>query len=55
MHFFVRNSFKKVSAGNITAAARSFTVIAQVQGLLALLQAAVIFYTVILIANNLVF
>ena len=55
MRYFVRNSFKKASAGNITAAARSFTIIAQVQGLLTLSQAAIIFYTVILIANNLVF
>ncbi|HTF94729.1 MAG TPA: hypothetical protein VL995_01230 [Cellvibrio sp.] len=55
IRYFVRNSFKKASAGNITAAARSFTIIAQVQGLLTLLQAAIIFYAVALIANHLAF
>src|SRR5690606_32075913 len=53
MRYLVCNSFKKASAGNITAAARSFTIIAQVQGLLTLLQAAIIFYAVALIANHL--
>ena len=55
MRYFVRNSFAKASAGDITAAARSFSVIAQVQGFLALLQVAVIFYTVILISRNITF
>ena len=55
MRYFIRKSFQKASAGNITATARTFTIITQVQGLLALLQTAVIFYAAIIIANNIVF
>lgn len=52
MRYFVRRSFEKASSGDLTAAARTFTLIAQVQGLLALIQVGLVFFAVVIFVNN---
>jgi hypothetical protein len=54
MRYFVRKSFQKASKGDITAAARTFTIISQVQGLIVLLQVTLVFFAVILFSKNIV-
>ncbi len=55
MRRFVRSSFAKVKRGDLTAAARSFSSAAQVQGLLVALQVILVLRAVYVLATELVF
>jgi hypothetical protein len=55
MRWFVSRSFKKVAAGDITAAARSFTVVAQIQGILVAVQVVFILRAVYVLAKDMAF
>lgn len=55
MRWFVSRSFKKAQAGDLTAAARSFTLVAQIQGFFVALQVLVVLRAVYVIAKGMAF
>jgi hypothetical protein len=55
MRWFVSRSFKKAQVGDLTAAARLFTLVAQIQGLIVALQVLVVLRAVYVIAKGMAF